>query len=496
MQNRLEMRGISKSFGGVHALRGVDFLATGGEAHALLGENGAGKSTLMKILSGAHAPDSGEILLDGRALALNGTQAARDLGVAVIYQEFSLAKHLTVAENIYIDDLGFGSAIVKWKQLKRRAEEQVASLGLLDFDVLAPVSGLSVAQQQVVEICKALRREPRIIVFDEPTAVLSENEIARLFELIRRLKQNGVCVIYISHRLEEIFNLCETATILKDGALVRRLSLDGVDRAQLVGMMVGRKLGELFPPRQARIGEPVLEVRDLKAGRAVRGISFKAHAGEVLGFCGLVGSGRTETMRAIFGVDRREGGEILLNGRPLDNRSPGRTVSSGIGMVPEDRKQQGVLLDLSVRVNAMMRVANPYRRLAGWIDGKRETEHTQHIMRSLQIRARDTEIAVSTLSGGNQQKVALAKWVFSDCKVLIFDEPTRGVDVGAKVDIYQIINTLAESGVCVIVVSSELPELIGLCDRIIVIRQGEVAGEVDGVDADETTLIGLAMGVT
>ena len=495
MANLLEMRSISKHFGGVQALRNVSLRAEGGRVHALLGENGAGKSTLMKVLSGAYRPDAGDVYLDDRQLDLSSTQTARDSGIAVIYQEFSLAKHLTVAENIFIDDLGFGSGIVKWAELKRRAEQQVSAMGMAGLDVLKPVSELSVAQQQIVEICKALRRKPRVVVFDEPTAVLTETETRRLFETIEGLKRDGVCVIYISHRLEEVFELCESVTILKDGGCVRSMPLEGTDRAQLVRMMVGRELKDLFPRRNATIGETVLEVRNLEVDGRVRDVSFAARAGEVLGFCGLVGAGRTEIMRAIFGADKHRSGAVLLRGKPADCRTPTHAVRSGIGMLPEDRKHQGVLLEQSIRVNAMMKPNNVFARLAGWIDRRAESKETDKIIRTLQIKAPDTEVGAWTLSGGNQQKVALAKWVFSDCEVLIFDEPTRGVDVGAKIEIYQIINDLAQRGRAIIVVSSELPELVGLCDRVLVVREGRIAGEVIGGDISEDTLIDLAMGV-
>jgi ribose transport system ATP-binding protein len=495
MANALEMRSISKHFGGIRALENVSFDAKGGEVHALLGENGAGKSTLMRILSGDHRPDTGEILLDGERLQISNTQTARDLGIGVIYQEFSLAKHLTVAENIFLDDLGFGSKRINWRTLKARAQALVETLGLGELDVFTPVSELSVAQQQVVEICKAMRRKTRILVFDEPTAVLTERETQRLFALIRRLKAEGVCIIYVSHRLEEIFSLCDRATILKDGRYVDTVEVAAIDQPQLVNLMVGRELSELFPTRHSTLGETVLEVEDLQVGDRVRGVSFNVKSGEVLGFCGLVGAGRTEIMRAVFGADRRDGGEIRLHGRPLANSSPRQAVMSGIGMLPEDRKQQGVFLDLSVRINAMMKPVNPLQGWAGRLRHGREVTETRRVMQSLRIKARDTEVAASTLSGGNQQKVALAKWVSSGCEVLILDEPTRGVDVGAKIEIYQIINDLAESGVAIIVVSSELPELIGLCDRVVVIREGRVSGELTRDRLDEKALIGLAMGV-
>jgi ribose transport system ATP-binding protein len=496
MGNRLEMRSIGKQFGGVHALQDVNFTAEGGQVHALMGENGAGKSTLMKILSGAYRPDSGQVLLDGEPLSIGNTNAARRLGISVIYQEFSLAKHLSVAENIYLDDLGNGSALVNWRELKARARTQLDSLGLGDLDVTMPVSRLSVAQQQIVEICKALSRRSRVLVFDEPSAVLTDRETQRLFQLIARLKQEGVCIVYISHRLEEIFGICDLVTVLKDGRVVDTVAVPDIDQTRLVQMMVGRELGDLFPRRHATIGDKVLEVRHLRAGSRVADVSFDVRAGEVLGFSGLVGSGRTETLRTVFGADRRQGGEVLLAGKPIDNRSPRQGVLSGIGMLPEDRKHQGVLLDLSIRTNAMMKPVNPSRRLGGWLDRRREEADTADLIKALRVKARDMEAPASSLSGGNQQKVALMKWVSSDCKVLVLDEPTRGVDVGAKIEIYQIINDLAERGVAVIVISSDMPEIIGLCDRVVVMRMGTVAGEVSGDDVNEHALINLAMGVT
>ena len=495
MANRLEMRSISKHFGGVHALRDVSLEADGGRVLALLGENGAGKSTLMRVLSGANLPDSGTVLLDGEELKLHNTKIARDHGISVIYQEFSLARHLTVAENIFIDDLGNGSSLVNWKHLRARAEAQMQELGLADIDVLAPVSSLSVAHQQIVEICKALRRRPRVVVFDEPTAVLTERETARLFALIEKLKQDGVCIIYVSHRLEEIFKLCDSAVILKDGQNAGEARIADINKGDLVRMMVGREVSALFPPRHAEIGEVVLDVQKLSVSGRVFDVSFKAYRGEVLGFYGLVGAGRTEMMRAIFGADKRSGGDITLQGKPLDNRSPRRAVLSGIGMLPEDRKQQGVLLDMSVRINALMMPQNQAWNRFGVIDRQDELRQTMDVMRSLRIKARDTEARAASLSGGNQQKVALAKWVSSDCQVLILDEPTRGVDVGAKVEIYGIINSLAEKGVAVIVVSSELPELVGLCDRVLVIREGHLVAEARGSQITEQYLIHAAMGV-
>ncbi|WP_175857703.1 sugar ABC transporter ATP-binding protein [Burkholderia anthina] len=493
--NTLTMRGITKRFGGVHALRGVSLTAQGGEVHALMGENGAGKSTLMKVLGGAYSPDDGEISLDGERLVLDSPHAAREHGISVIHQEFSLAKHLSVAENIFLSDLGEGSPVINWRRLRERAKRQLDTLGFGELDVSRPVAELSVAEQQIVEICKALSHASRVLVFDEPTAVLTARETQRLFELIRQLRAKGVCIIYISHRLEEIFALCDAATVLKDGSYVTTVRIDEIDEARLVQLMVGRKLDELFPPRHASIGEPVLRVDGLNVGARVKDVSFEVRAGEVLGFSGLVGSGRTETMRAIFGADRRDSGEIRVDGRPLSSRSPRQGARGGIGMLPEDRKQQGVLLDLSIRVNAMMTSRNTCAR-GGWLlSRRREAARADELIKALRVKMNDMEDPVGGLSGGNQQKVALMKWVNAGCRVLILDEPTRGVDVGAKIEIYQIINQLATQGVAVIVVSSDMPEIIGLCDRVLVMRMGAIAGEVSGADITEHALIALSMGV-
>jgi ribose transport system ATP-binding protein len=495
MNNHLTMRNISKHFGGVKALNSVSLDAEGGQVHALMGENGAGKSTLMKILSGAYRADEGEITLGGDVLSIDSPLASREHGISVIYQEFSLAKHLSVAENIFLNDLGGGSSIISWSKLKARARTQLEALGFGEMDVARPVSELSVAEQQIVEICKALSKASRVLVFDEPTAVLTEPETKRLFDLIAQLKREGVCIIYISHRLEEIFSICDVATVLKDGCFVATVKVADVSETQLVELMVGRELGALFPPRNAKIGNTVLDVRGLNVKNRVQDVSFEVRAGEVLGFSGLVGSGRTETMRAIFGADKKDSGQIRLDGKALLAGSPRHGALNGIGMLPEDRKQQGVLLDLSIRVNAMMTPRNAYARGGWWLRTRNEATETRRLMSLLRVKAADMEIAVSSLSGGNQQKVALMKWVSSGCKLLILDEPTRGVDIGARIEIYQIINRLAEQGVAVIVVSSDMPEIIGLCDRVLVMRMGRIAGEVAGDGITEQSLIALSMGV-
>jgi ribose transport system ATP-binding protein len=490
----LEMSGVSKHFGGIFALNEARFSARAGEIHGLMGENGAGKSTLMKTLAGAYTKDAGEIRLDGKLADIHSPRNAIEQGVSVIYQEFSLAGHLSVAENILIDELGAPGFRVRWDDMVKRARSLLADLGFDDIDPRLPCDALSVAYQQVVEICKALSRDARIIVFDEPTAVLTHHETEKLFRLIKDLRRRGVCIIYISHRLEEIFELCDRVTVLKDGQTVGCWPIAELDEKRLIRLMIGRDLSDLFPPRTARIGDVVLHVEGLDAGPMVRDVSFEVRAGEVLGISGLVGSGRTETMRAIFGADRHSGGRIYLDGREMRISKPGDAVMAGIGMVPEDRKREGVLLDLSIRINGMISPANPHISALGLIRDRAEIAAVTELAKSLRLKASSLDANAGTLSGGNQQKVALMKWLAARCRVLIFDEPTRGVDVGAKVEIYRVINELAEAGAAIVMVSSEMIEVIGMSDRVLVMRHGAVSGEIAKSDITEEAIMALAMG--
>ncbi|MEF9916710.1 MAG: sugar ABC transporter ATP-binding protein [Lachnospiraceae bacterium] len=497
MQNdyMLEMKNITKHFGGVKALTDVSLSVKKGEVHALIGENGAGKSTLMKILSGAYQRDSGEVIVDGTVANIHAPKDAKDLGIAVIYQEFMLAPDLTVAENIFIDKLSAGKMTINWKQLKLQAKEQLCKLGFDDIDPGARVGNLSVAYQQVVEICKCLTRDAKILVLDEPTAVLTFSEIEKLFGVIRKLSSEGVSIVYISHRLEEIFQLSDNITILKDGTYVATVLTKSIDKQKLVNMMVGRELTQLFPKRNAAIGEVVLKVDHLNAGKLVNNISFHVKAGEVLGFSGLVGAGRTETMRAIFGADKKISGKINYFGKDVDFKDPRQAIDSGFGLLPEDRKKQGLLLEQSIRMNATLASLRKITNKLGIINHKKEKEYVKTLLASVSTKYGSAEDNVNSLSGGNQQKIALAKWLSADCKCIVFDEPTRGVDVGAKTEIYKIINSLAESGVAIIMISSEMPEIIGMCDRAIIMRQGEIAGELDKSELAENNLIKYAMGV-
>lgn len=493
MSERLQMRGISKSFGGIHALSNVTFLANSGEVHALMGENGAGKSTLMKILSGAYRHESGEILIDGQQAAIETPNEAMGQGVSIIYQEFSLASHLSVAENIFMHELG-ESTLIHYKDINARAKSLLMDMGFDDIAPTQTVGGLTVAYQQVVEICKALSRECRILVLDEPTAVLTKNETEKLFRLVNKLRDQGVCIIYISHRMDEIFELSDKVTVLKDGTTVGTWPIGELDPDKLTKLMIGRELDDYFPKRDVQFGDVRLEVKNLSTDGLVNDVSLTVRKGEVFGIGGLVGAGRTETLRAIFGADPRSDGEVLVDGRAVRNKSAGDGVRNRIGLLPEDRKHQGVLLDLPIRVNALMTPVNPYIGALGWINGKGERNAVEKLWKELRLKASSQEANVSTLSGGNQQKVAIMKWLVSNCDVLLLDEPTRGVDVGAKVEIYNVINALAANGVAIVMVSSEMIELIGMCDRVGVMKDSRMVGTLEKNELSEEKIIELAMG--
>ncbi len=485
---------ISKHFGGVKALNKVSLRVEPGEIHALIGENGAGKSTLMKILSGAYIRDEGQIFVDGKEVKISNPKDSKELGIAIIYQEFMLAPDLTVAENIFIDKLTGNGRFINWKKLCQDAKEQLSRLGFDDIDPNAKCGTLSVAYQQVVEICKCLSREAKILVFDEPTAVLTFSEIEKLFGIIRKLRSEGVSIIYISHRLEEIFELSQHITVLKDGAYVDTVNTEDINKQQLVNMMVGRELTDLFPERHAKIGDVVLKVENLCAGKMVQNISFEVRAGEVLGFNGLVGSGRTETMRAIFGADHKDSGRVIYFGKEVDWKNPKEAIKDQFGLLPEDRKKQGLLLMQSIRINTTLASLDKITKM-GVIDQKKEKSLVERVLKNIHTKYGKMEDNANSLSGGNQQKVALAKWIAADCKCMVFDEPTRGVDVGAKAEIYRTINQLAESGVAIIMISSEMPEVIGMCDRVIIMRNGMIRGEIPKEEMTEHELIKYSMGV-
>ena len=490
MTELARLTAITKSFGGVHALRGVDFDVQSAEVHALLGENGAGKSTLMRVLGGELQPSSGDVLVAGNKVEFRDPRAAQALGIAVIHQELALAPDLTVAENIFLGELPgfiFGS------KLKQRAGELISRLGF-DIDPGERVGNLAVAHQQVVEIAKALSREARIIIFDEPTAVLSTRDAERLHKVIADLRAQNVGIVYISHRLEEVFRISDRMTVMKDGQLVGTVATGDVTVEDIIRMMVGRPLSALFPEKGARrIGEEMLRVSNLHAGRKVRNVSLDVRRGEIVGLGGLVGSGRTEVARLIFGADKPESGTISLRGKITRFRSPAGAVAAGIGLVPEDRKHQGVILDKPIRINATMARVSAVTNAVGFLRQGLEKQAVGELGRKLRLKTSSIEAPVSSLSGGNQQKVVLAKWFHAGGDLIILDEPTRGVDVGAKTEIYLLINQLAEAGKAVLVISSEHQELFGLCDRVLVMGEGEIRGQLMPERYSEENLLSLAM---
>lgn len=490
----LEMRGISKQYPGVVALDDVQLEVRAGEVLALVGENGAGKSTLMKILAGAVARDSGEILVDGAPVQINGPQDAMDLGINIIYQEFNLVPHLSAAENIYLgrEPSALLPGFIDFKRLYADAQQVMDGLGV-SVDVRREVSTLSVAQQQMVEIAKATSRNSRIIAMDEPSATLTDHELKNLFELIQQLKSRGVGIIYISHRMEEIFGICDRVTIFRDGQFVGTREIAETNRDEVIRMMVGRELKESIPKKAVPAGDVVLEVRDLTRKGVFRNISFSVRAGEVLGIGGLVGAGRTEVARAIFGADPLDGGEIFIRGKKATPHSPREAISLGIGLVPEDRKTLGLILGMAVRENTTLANLGSLTTL-GFVNRVREREVAEEYRRTLRIRTPHVEQEARNLSGGNQQKVVLAKWLFTDSQLLIFDEPTRGIDVGSKVEIYELMNELAAQGRAMIMISSELPELLGMSDRILVMHEGRVAGELSRDEATQERVMRLATG--
>ncbi|MGQ9580260.1 MAG: sugar ABC transporter ATP-binding protein [Armatimonadota bacterium] len=490
----LEMRGIRKTYPGVTALDDVDFEVLPGEVHALLGENGAGKSTLMKILAGAEIKDEGRVLVDGREVHITTPQEAMALGISIIYQEFNLVPYMNAAENIFLgrEPLTALPGIIDFRRMYAEADRLISGLGV-KLDVRVPVNQLSVAHQQMVEIAKATSRNARIIAMDEPSATLTEHELENLFALIRKLKADGVSVIYISHRLDEIFRIADRVTILRDGRLIATKPISETNREEIVRMMVGRELKDTIPKVVVPHGDVVLAVRGLTRTGGSEDRSFSGRRGEILGIAGLVGAGRTEVARAIFGADPIDSGEIILEGKPVTIRSPQEAIRLGIGLATEDRKALGLILGMAVRENVTIANLGPLSRL-GFVSRRREREVTNRFVEELMIKTPSIEQAVQYLSGGTQQKVVLAKWLFTKSKVLIFDEPTRGIDVGAKTEIYQLMNKLAEQGVAIIMISSELPEILGMSDRILVMHEGRIAGELSRDEATQEKIMFLATG--
>ncbi|MBI5091389.1 MAG: sugar ABC transporter ATP-binding protein [Candidatus Hydrogenedentes bacterium] len=490
----LEMKDITKQFPGVLAVNKAQLNLRPGEVHCLVGENGAGKSTLMKILSGAQPADSGEILIDGKPVHITSPHHAQQLGIAMIYQEFNLSPFLNVAENIFLGReprLG-PTPFINWTKMYADAQAILDRIRV-KLDVRKPVNECSVAQQQMVEIAKALSSNSKIIVMDEPSATLTDHELEALFELIRGLRREGIGMIYISHRLEEIFGLGDRVTVMRDGNYVGTYPVAEVTREDLIRMMVGRELKDEFPKDIVARGPERLRVEGLTRDGVFEDVSFAVHEGEIVGLTGLVGAGRTEVARAIFGADAITGGQIFLSGKPITVKSPKDAIRQGIGLLTEDRKNQGLVLGMTVCENTTLANLKSLVRFV-FVDHRRERTVTEQYVKELQIKTPSVEQTAQNLSGGNQQKVVLAKWLFTQSKVLIFDEPTRGIDVGAKVEIYKLMNDLMRRGVSILMISSELPEVLGMCDRVLVMHEGRLAGELSRAEATQEGILRLATG--
>ncbi|CAE6965418.1 sugar ABC transporter ATP-binding protein [Paraburkholderia domus] len=489
--NALEVKGISKSYPGVRALDRIEFSCSHGSVHALVGENGAGKSTLIKILSGATSPDEGELVLDGKPYSPDSPSEAVTAGVSTIYQEFNLIPGLSVAENIFLGRERIARGLLDAASMRREARALLKRIGA-PIDVRRRVGTLSVAEQQLVEIAKALAVSARVLIMDEPSATLSDHEMTLLYNIVRNLSREGVTILYVSHRMDEIFDLCDTCTIMKDGRSVCTRKVAELDRASLIRLMVGREVDTRFPDRR-HAGDDVtagivLDVKALRLAERVKDVTFNVRAGEIVGLAGLVGAGRTEVARAIFGLDDIASGEISLRGRAHRPKTPAEAIDAGVALVPEDRKAQGLVLGLSIRENAMLPTLASICRL-GFINRRREQARVASVCQQLAVSASSAEVPVGTLSGGNQQKVVFGKWIAHDYTLLILDEPTRGVDVGAKVEFYRLIDEIARSGKAVLLISSEMPELIGMADRIVALRDGVVTGEASARGATEESIL-------
>lgn len=491
--NILEMKNITKTFPGVLALDKASLLIGKGEVHALLGENGSGKSTLTKILYGIYKKDEGQIFIDGQEVKIENTDDAIKLGVGIIFQEFNLVNTLSVAENIFLGRLHTAkNGTVDWKRINKEARQLLERLDF-SLDPSAAVEELSVAEKQMVEIAKALSMDARILVMDEPSATLTDKELAKLFEIIEKLKAEGVTIVYISHRLEEIFRICDRATIIRDGVVIGTLDVASTTKTELIQKMVGRDITMEFPKRDYVAEGILLEVKDLSRKGKLHHINFKLKRGEILGIAGLVGAGRTELMRAIFGADKKDAGEIFLHGKKVSIHSTVAAKKYGLALVPEDRKGQGLLLHFSVMRNTTL--ANLKNILSGGIiSRKKEKMAAAEYIEKLKIKTPSADQETVFLSGGNQQKVVLAKWLYSNAEILIFDEPTRGIDVGAKYEIYVLMNELVKQGKSIIMISSEIPEVIAMSDRVLVMHDGMIKAELGRDEVTPEKILGSAIG--
>jgi len=493
----LRMEGISKAFPGVQALQDVDFEVAAGEVVALVGENGAGKSTLMKVLCGAYRKDAGHIFLRGQEVDVESPHHAQQLGIAIIYQEFNLTPNQSAAANIFIAreprQPGLGRFLVDRRRMEWEAQEYLDMVGAR-LPATALVRNLPVAQQQMVEVAKALAVKARIIVMDEPTSALGEDEVETLFEIVGTLKKQGRAIVFITHRLDEVFRVADRVVVLRDGQQVGNMFLEEATPERIIHLMVGRELKDMFHKEDAQIGAPLLEVRGLTCRGVVEDVSFTLRRGEILGFAGLVGAGRTETARLLFGADLKDAGEVYVDGHAVEIRSPADAVKAGIGLVPEDRTNQGLVLRLSVSDNIVLPTLDRYARAGLWMDRRALRNTAQDYVDKLNIRTPSLEQKAMLLSGGNQQKTVVAKWLASHLEVLIMDEPTRGIDVGAKAEVHALMSQLAQAGMGIIMISSELPEILGMSDRVLVMAEGRVMAVLERAEATQETIMAYAGG--
>jgi len=484
----LTLKNITKEFPGVKALDDVTINIERGTIHGLVGENGAGKSTLIKVLAGIYQPNKGEIILDGKPCRFNSPIEARRAGISVVHQEIKLAEPLSVAENMFLGNVQLKNGLVDWKGMRRRAQEIVEDLGM-DIDINAQVSSLTVAKKQIVEIMHAINNNSRILIMDEPSAVLTDRELEVMFRIVKQLRDKGITIIYISHRLDEIFGLCSNVSVLRDGRHIDTIPVASVDRQGLINMMVGREMGQEYPKEVGNVGGTILEVKNLSRG-ILQDISFEVKSGEVFGISGLVGAGRTELARAILGIDKPESGEVYVRGKKVHYRTFADAIRDGLGLIPEDRKLQGLVQIMSVKRNTTL--VNMKRVLrAGVISSSLEEKLSKEYANKLHVVTPSMETEVQYLSGGNQQKVVIAKWLFQNSEILFLDEPTRGIDVGAKAEIYRLINRMAKEGKTIIMISSEMPELLGMCDRIMVMHEGHKMGELNAAEATQEKIMAL-----
>ncbi|PCS01539.1 sugar ABC transporter ATP-binding protein [Lactococcus fujiensis] len=487
---KIEMKEISKSFGTNKVLESIDLTIESGQVHALMGENGAGKSTLMNLLTGLYQVSSGTILIDGRETKFNNPQEAEQFGISFIHQEMNTWKDMTVLENLFLGrEIKNKFGLLDNKTMQAKASDAFKKLDV-NIPLNAEIGSLSVGQQQMVEIAKSFLSDVKILIMDEPTAALTDHEVKNLFKVINGLKEKGVGIIYISHRMEEIFKICDLITVMRDGLVIDTKATEDTNVDELVRKMVGREITDYYPEKQAIIREVVFKANNL-SGERFKNVSFEVKSGEILGFAGLMGAGRTEVMRAIFGIDKLTSGTIEVNGKKLTIHSPADAIHEGIGFLTEDRKEEGLILDFSIKDNITLPSTKDFIH-NGFFDDKIAAEFVNQLYERLNVKATSSEQAVGDLSGGNQQKVVLAKWIGIAPKVLILDEPTRGVDVGAKREIYQLMNELAERGVPIVMVSSDLPEVLGISDRIVVMHEGKVTGIVDKADASQEKIMQLA----